>query len=77
MFTQRTVVGYSFNSTTRRGEGSEERSEIVGSISINDVNIPVRRVTYGNVEGLPPEQPDTIYVVSTFVTIALQEKGLH
>jgi hypothetical protein len=53
------------------------RSEIVGEVEVDGVKIPVRRVVYGDVENLPPPEEGTIYVVSTFVTLALREKGVE
>ncbi|MCL7389656.1 MAG: hypothetical protein LZ173_06970 [Thaumarchaeota archaeon] len=32
---------------------------------------------YSDIENLPKEKEDTIYVVSTFVTLALREKGIE
>jgi hypothetical protein len=52
------------------------RSEIVGEVEADGVKIPVRRVVYGDTENLPPPEEGTIYVVSTFVTLALREKGV-
>jgi hypothetical protein len=52
------------------------RSEIVGEVETDGVKIPVRRVVYGDTENLPPPEEGTIYVVSTFVTLALREKGV-
>jgi hypothetical protein len=51
------------------------RSEIVGEVEVDGVKIPVRRVTYGDTENLPPEEEGTVYGVSTLVTLALREKG--
>jgi hypothetical protein len=48
-------------------------SRIVGEIA----GIPVRKTEYGEVENLPDPMPDTYYVVSTVVLIALKEKGIH
>jgi hypothetical protein len=53
------------------------RSEIVGEVEVDGVKIPVRRIVYGDVENLPPPEEGTIYVVSTFVTLALREKGVE
>jgi hypothetical protein len=51
-------------------------SKIVGAVKIDGTEIPVRKVTYGDVENLPEEREDTIYIVSTLVTLALKEKGV-
>jgi hypothetical protein len=53
------------------------RSEIVGEVEVDGVKIPIRRVVYGDTENLPPPEEGTIYVVSTFVTLALREKGVE
>jgi len=53
------------------------RSEIVGEVEVDGVKIPIRRVVYGDVENLPPPEEGTIYVVSTFVTLALRKKGVE
>jgi len=52
------------------------KSEVVGTIEVNGTKIPIRRIMYGNVENLPQPEEGTIYVVSTFVTLALKEKGI-
>jgi len=36
--------------------------------------IPLVRKVYGNVEGLPEPQPDTLFIVSTIVRFALPER---
>jgi hypothetical protein len=48
-------------------------SRIVGEIA----GIPVRKAEYGEIENLPDPMPDTYYVVSTVVLIALREKGIN
>jgi hypothetical protein len=53
------------------------KSEIVGEIDVDGVSIPIRKVMYGDVENLPEEKEDTVYVVSTFVTLALREEGIE
>jgi hypothetical protein len=40
------------------------------------MEIPVRRITYGDVENLLPPEEGTVYIVSTLVTLALREKGV-
>ncbi|QZT33673.1 hypothetical protein HUR95_15825 [Caldalkalibacillus thermarum TA2.A1] len=40
----------------------------------NGINIPVNHVTYGDVEGLPDPQPDTIYVASAVVAQAVPHR---
>lgn len=40
--------------------------------TVGDINgIPVQKVVYGAIEGLPEQKPDTIYVVSQMVLSAL------
>jgi len=53
------------------------KSEVVGTIDVDGIEIPVRRITYGDVENLPPPEEGTVYVVSTFVILALKEKGIE
>jgi hypothetical protein len=48
------------------------KSEVINYIA----GIPIRKTTYGDVEGLPETQPGTVYIVSTIVLIALQAKGI-
>ena len=42
---------------------------------IND--IPVYKVCYGNIQGLPEPEPGTVYIVSIVVLSALKEKGIE
>ena len=49
------------------------KSEIICEVG----GVPVRKVTYGDIEGLPEPKGDTIYIVSTIVLLALKEKGIH
>lgn len=37
--------------------------------------IPIEAVVYGAIEGLPPEQPETFYIVSGLVAAAAQREG--
>jgi hypothetical protein len=48
-------------------------SKIIGEVA----GIPVRKAEYGEIENLPDPMPDTYYIVSTVVLIALKEKGIH
>jgi hypothetical protein len=48
------------------------RSEIVGEVN----GVAIRKTTYGDIVDLPDPQPDTVYIVSTIVLIALQSKGI-
>jgi hypothetical protein len=40
------------------------------------MEIPVRRITYGDVENLLPPEEGTVYIFSTLVILALREKGV-
>jgi hypothetical protein len=53
------------------------KSEVVGNINVDGVEVPIRKVVYGDVENLPPPEEGTLYVVSTLVIIALKEKGIE
>ncbi len=45
---------------------------------VDSVNgVPIRQIEYGDIVGLPEPQPDTIYIVSTVVIIALRAKGIN
>ena len=48
-------------------------SKIIGEVA----GIPIRKAEYGEIENLPDPMPDTYYIVSTVVLIALREKGIH
>jgi hypothetical protein len=48
-------------------------SRIIGKVD----NIPVRKTVYGEIIGLPDPRPNTIYLVSTVLLMALKEKGIH
>jgi hypothetical protein len=52
------------------------KSEIVGTIDVDDVEVPIRKVMYSDDENLSPPEDGTIYAVSTFVTLALRKKGI-
>ncbi|MCI4407724.1 MAG: hypothetical protein JHC26_01440 [Thermofilum sp.] len=39
-------------------------------------NIKLFRVTYGEIQDLPAPEPNTIYIVSSIVLMALKEKGI-
>ena len=41
------------------------------SITVGGRNIPVHNVSYGNVQGLPDPNPDTVYIVSSVVAQAV------
>ena len=44
--------------------------EPAGAVTVDGVQVPLYRTTYGAVEGLPDPQPDTLYVVSALVASA-------
>ena len=48
------------------------RQELASEIDIYGIKIPVQRTIFGQVEGLPDPQPDTIYIVSGLVMSALK-----
>jgi hypothetical protein len=48
-------------------------SKTIGEVA----GIPIRKAEYGEIENLPDPMPDTYYIVSTVVLIALREKGIH
>ena len=43
----------------------------------NVLDIPLYKITYGEIPELPPEKPNTYYIVSSMVLLALREKGVH
>jgi hypothetical protein len=49
------------------------KAELVGYVN----GVPIRKTTYGDIEGLPDQQPNTIYITSTIVLLALQAKGIR
>ena len=46
----------------------------VGTVTVDDITIPVNRTQFGTVTGLPDPQPDTIFVVSALVAQAVPER---
>ena len=52
----------------------QQSRKIIGTIKINNIDIPIVKTTYGKVEGLPekPEQ-NTYYIVSLVVAQALKD----
>jgi len=52
-----------------------ETCEAAGEITLSDgIMVPIRRVVYGPVEGLPAPQADTIFVVSALVAQAAADR---
>jgi hypothetical protein len=49
------------------------KSEVIGEIN----GIPVRKTIYGDIQDLPDPQPNTVFIVSTVVLLALQAKGIR
>jgi len=45
---------------------------VVGSV----VGVDIVRTVFGDVDGLPASQPDTVYIVSTLVLQALKANGI-
>jgi hypothetical protein len=39
--------------------------------------IPIRKMEYGKIGNLPDPMPDTYYIVSNVILVALREKGIH
>jgi len=46
----------------------------VGTITVDNITIPVNRTQFGAVTGLPDPQPDTIYIVSAVVAQAVPDQ---
>jgi hypothetical protein len=46
----------------------------VGTVTVDDITIPVNRTQFGAVTGLPDPQPDTIYIVSSLVAQAVPDR---
>ncbi|WP_077616859.1 hypothetical protein [Caenibacillus caldisaponilyticus] len=44
----------------------------VGTVDIDGVTISINRTQFGEVEGLPDPQPDTVYIVSSLVAQAVK-----
>jgi hypothetical protein len=52
-----------------------EVRERVGTIAVSDdVQVPLMRVSLGQVEGLPEPSPDTVYIVSRLVADACPDR---
>ena len=51
-----------------------QRREIVDTIVADGITLPVARCTYGDVQGLPAPQADTIYIVSAITAQAVPER---
>jgi hypothetical protein len=49
------------------------KAEIVAEVN----GISIRKTTYGDIVDLPDPQPDTVYITSVVVLIALQAKGIQ
>ena len=48
---------------------AKETHETVDTLSTGDFNVPVDRVIYGDVDGLPPEKEGTFHVVSLITAL--------
>mgnify|MGYP001398705579 FL=1 len=48
--------------------------ESAGTVTVDGVQVPLYRTTYGAVEGLPAPAPDTLYVVSSLVAAAARDR---
>lgn len=51
-----------------------QRREIVDTIMADGITLPVARCMYGDVQGLPAPQADTIYIVSAITAQAVPER---
>ncbi len=47
----------------------------LGTLEVGGFDIPVVATTYGDIVGLPPEEPGTFYIVSAIVAQAAWAKG--
>lgn len=52
----------------------QQYREIIGHIEVNGKQIPITRTRFGQVEGLPDPQPDTLYIVSALVAQACPDR---
>ncbi len=53
----------------------KEDVKAVGWLEIGTANIPLIAKRYGEIEGLPPREPGTVFITSTIVAIAAWEAG--
>jgi len=44
------------------------------TVTVDGISVPVNKIQFGTVSGLPDPQPDTIYVVSTLVAQAVPDR---
>ena len=51
-----------------------QRREIVDTIVVDGISLPIARCTYGDVQGLPDPEADTIYIVSAITAQAVPER---
>lgn len=51
-----------------------QRREIVDTIAIDGITLPIARCTYGDVQDLPEPEADTIYIVSAITAQAVPER---
>ena len=49
----------------------------VGKVSFDGTGIPIVETKYGAIEDLPLSSPDTMYIVSVLVVVALRQQGLN
>lgn len=45
---------------------------IISNVNVDGINIPINKTVFGDVDGLPDPQPDTIFIVSMLVANAVQ-----
>lgn len=63
-----------------RVEGAEEFLAVAGNTTPSEIQfslggVPLRRVSYGEIEGLPPREEGTFFVVSAVVAMAAAKAG--
>ena len=52
------------------------KAKEVGKLEYAGMEVPIVKLEYGDVVGLPEPQEGTIYLVSTLVLMALKDKGI-
>ena len=52
-------------------------TEVVGFLQVGGVAVPQTHTTFGEVEGLPEQEPGVGYIVSNMIISALAQQGIH
>ena len=52
-------------------------TEVVGYLQVGGVAVPQTHTTFGEVEGLPEQEPGVGYIVSNMIISALAQQGIH